>query len=102
MDSGLIALIVAPALAFAGVIVGKIIDRRRNEDDAATSLIRALQTEIDRRDKIDGERRAEHRAETSLLQGRLRVLEDYSHRLRRALMAAGLDVPEWPAEVAAR
>lgn len=87
MDSGILALIISPLLAAAGIVVGKIVDKRSADGNHATQLITALQAEIARRDRIDAGRQKAYR-----------VLEDYVHRLRRALGASGLDVPDWPSD----
>ena len=100
MDAGVLALIVAPGLAFAGVALGKWVDARRNGDDRTTNLIKALQTEIERRDRVDAERTKAHQSELSFARRQARRFEDYCHALRRALSKAGQEVPEWPEEVA--
>lgn len=87
MDSGLLALILSPALAVLGVIIGKIVDKRANDGRHATDLIKALQEEIIRRDRRDAR-----------LEGRFRRLEDYANLLRVALRNAGLEVPGWPSD----
>jgi hypothetical protein len=87
MDNGLIALVLSPALAVIGVLIGKWVDKRANDGRHATDLIKALQEEIGRRDKRDAR-----------LEGRFRRLEDYTNLLRRALREAGLEVAPWPAD----
>lgn len=99
VDSGVLALIIAPALAFAGVALGKWVDNRRNGDDRTTNLIKALQAEVERRDKVSAETATAHAAALSFAQRQARRFEDYCHALRRALSNAGHDVPEWPEEV---
>lgn len=85
MDTGTIALILTPVAGFLGVFLGKLIDKRANDGKHATDLIKALQDENVRRDKV-----------TARLERTARRLEDYANSLRRALRDAGLDVPGWP------
>lgn len=99
-DAGVLALIVSPGLAFAGVALGKWVDARRNGDDRTTNLIKALQAELERRDERDAAKDAAHASALSFAQRQARRFEDYCHALRRRLMLAGQDVPEWPEEVA--
>lgn len=99
MDSGLLALIASPALALAGVLIGKWVDSRRNGDDRTTNLVKALQSELERRDRVDAAKDTSHATALSFAQRQARRFEDYCHALRRALSNAGQDVPEWPEEV---
>lgn len=99
MDTGVLALIASPALALAGVLVGKWVDARRNGDDRTTNLIKALQSEVERRDRVDAAKDTAHAAALGFAQRQARRFEDYCHQLRRALSNAGQDVPEWPEEV---
>jgi hypothetical protein len=85
MDQGVLALILAPFLALAGVVIGKIIDKRASDGKHATDLIAALQAEIVRRDKA-----------ADRLSAAYRVLEDYATRLRRTIMGTGNDPEPWP------
>lgn len=95
----MLALIIAPALAFAGVALGKWVDSRRNGDDRTTNLVKALQAEIERRDRVDAAKDTAHAAALGFAQRQARRFEDYCHTLRRTLSRAGQDVPEWPEEV---
>lgn len=99
MDSGVLALIVAPGLAFAGVLIGKAVDARGNRTNRETGLIKALQAEIERRDRVDADKATAHATALGFAQRQARRFEDYCHLLRRTLSRTGQDVPEWPEEV---
>lgn len=79
MDAaGWVALLLAPGLAFAGIIVGKAMEARTAKRDTALAMVGVLGT------RLTAE---EHRA---------RVMEDYALDLRRILITASADVPAWP------
>lgn len=81
MDAaGWVALIIAPGLAFVGIIVGKAMEAKSAKRDTALTMIGVLG------DRLDTEK---HRAE---------VMEDYAIDLRRVLIDSGTDVPAWPPE----
>lgn len=98
MNNGVFALAASPLLALLGVLIGKLVDARRNRDDVSGSIIRALQAEVERRDRVDADRAAAHQQALAAAQARSRRLEDYCYALRAALEAAGVSVPGWPAE----
>jgi Ca2+/H+ antiporter len=76
--AGWVALLLAPGLAFVGILIGKAVEARTAKNNTALAMIGVLNT------RLTGQ---EHRA---------RVMEDYALDLRRVLIAAGIDVPAWP------
>jgi hypothetical protein len=78
MDTGWVALILSPALAFLGILIGKAVEARTAKSNTAVQMIGILQTRLAASDR------------------RGQVMEDYAIDLRRAMITAGLDVPDWP------
>jgi Ca2+/H+ antiporter len=76
--AGWVALLLAPGLAFIGILIGKAVEARTAKDNTALAMVGILTTRLDVQ-----ERRAE-------------MMEDYALDLRRVLMTAGTDVPPWP------
>jgi hypothetical protein len=76
--AGWVALLLAPGLAFIGILIGKAVEARTAKDNTALAMVGILTTRLDVQ-----ERRAE-------------MMEDYALDLRRVLILAGTDVPPWP------
>jgi hypothetical protein len=82
--AGWLALILAPGLAFIGLLAGKAMERRTAKGTTALAMIDTLGQRLAAADR------------------RAQLMEDYALDLRAALIAAGLDVPDWPDERAVR
>jgi Ca2+/H+ antiporter len=76
--AGWVALLLAPGLAFIGILIGKAVEARTAKNNTALGMVGILTAQLAAK---------EHRAE---------VMEDYALDLRRVLMTAGTDVPPWP------
>jgi hypothetical protein len=70
MDTGWVALILSPALAFLGILIGKAVEARTAKSNTAVQMIGILQSRLAASDR------------------RGQVTEEG--------ITAGLDVPDWP------
>jgi hypothetical protein len=80
MDTGWLALILSPGLAFLGILIGKAVEARTAKSNTALQMIGILNARLAVSDR------------------RAQTMEDYALDLRRALITAGLDVPDWPGD----
>lgn len=79
MDAaGWVALLLAPGLAFIGILIGKAMEARTAKSNTALAMVGVLNTRL------------------GVEERRARVMEDYALDLRRVLITAGVDVPAWP------